>query len=172
MNSFTMSPIDTLRAQPAPLTPISADGDTLPRNRLIQHAHRLLDALVEVRLHTPAEASVLRDYLIREVRAFQALAHHAGLPAENIVAARYCLCTALDKVAALTPWGCAEAWSSNGLLVAFHNETWGSEKFFQLLARLSARPHLHIDLMELQVRLPRARLSGALPRHSRRGGQA
>lgn len=150
MNSFAMPPVDTLRAQPAPLTPLCADGDTLPRNRLIQHARRLLDALVEVRLYKPPETSVLRNYLIREVRAFQAQAHHAGLPAETIVAARYCLCTALDEVVALTPWGRAEAWSSNGLLVAFHNETWGGEKFFQLLARLAARPHLHIDLMELQ----------------------
>lgn len=73
---------------------------------------------------------------MRSVRCQQ-----AGLTYETIVEARYCLCTALDEAAALTPWGSSGVWSSNGLLVTFHNETWGGEKFFRLLARLSQKPH-------------------------------
>jgi type VI secretion system protein ImpK len=33
--------------------------------------------------------------------------------------------------------------------VTFHNETWGGEKFFQLLARLSQNPREHILLLEM-----------------------
>jgi type VI secretion system protein ImpK len=33
--------------------------------------------------------------------------------------------------------------------VTFHNETWGGEKFFQLLARLSQNPREHIVLLEM-----------------------
>jgi len=55
----------------------------------------------------------------------------------------------LDETAALTTWGGNGVWSSHSLLVTFHNETWGGEKFFQLLARLTRNPTLHIDLIEL-----------------------
>ncbi len=58
-------------------------------------------------------------------------------------------CTALDEAAALTPWGSNSVWSGSGLLVTFHNETWGGEKFFQLLAKLSQSPREHINLLEL-----------------------
>lgn len=33
--------------------------------------------------------------------------------------------------------------------MTFHNETWGGEKFFQLLAKLSQSPREHINLLEL-----------------------
>jgi type VI secretion system protein ImpK len=68
---------------------------------------------------------------------------------ETIVAARYVLCTALDETAAKTPWGGGGQWSRHSLLVTFHNETWGGEKFFQVLARLVQDPKRHIDLIEL-----------------------
>ncbi len=66
-----------------------------------------------------------------------------------IIGARYCLCTALDEAAALTPWGSRGVWPGQGLLVTFHNETWGGEKFFQLLACLSQNPREQIVLLEL-----------------------
>ncbi|HKU00256.1 MAG TPA: type IVB secretion system protein IcmH/DotU [Paraburkholderia sp.] len=155
MNAVALSsnhmPLDTARApQAPPHFPAVAGGDPYPRNRLVSLASRLLDVIVQIRLQTPIEPRALREQLMREMRAFQSHAQQAGLSPGTIVAARYCLCTALDEAVALTPWGRAHAWSSYGLLVAFHNETWGGEKFFQLLARLSAQPHLHVDLMELQ----------------------
>ena len=44
--------------------------------------------------------------------------------------------------------GSRGVWTSNGLLVTFHNETW-AVKFFQLLAKLSQNPRQHILLLEL-----------------------
>jgi type VI secretion system protein ImpK len=55
----------------------------------------------------------------------------------------------VDEAAALTPWGGSGVWPKFSLLVALHNETWGGEKFFQLLAKLVQTPHQHIDLIEL-----------------------
>jgi type VI secretion system protein ImpK len=40
-------------------------------------------------------------------------------------------------------------WSRHSLLVTFHNETWGGEKFFQLLAKLAQNPQQHAHLLEL-----------------------
>ena len=58
-----------------------------------------------------------------------------GLPNEQVMAARYVLCTLLDESAASTPWGGSGVWSAQSLLVQFHNETWGGEKVFQLLSQ-------------------------------------
>src|SRR5436190_1176230 len=39
--------------------------------------------------------------------------------------------------------------SGSNLLVTFHDETWGGEKFFQLLAKLAQNPQQHAHLLEL-----------------------
>lgn len=35
------------------------------------------------------------------------------------------------------------------MLVTFHNESWGGEKFFQLLSRISQSPQQHLWLLEI-----------------------
>lgn len=119
-------------------------------NPLVAAANSLLVLIPQIRA-TPAHPSpqLLREHLLDEVRQFEMRAQQAGIPNETILGARYCLCTALDEAAALTPWGGGGVWSAHSLLVTFHNETWGGEKFFQLLAKLSQNPRQHIDLLEL-----------------------
>src|SRR5690606_4608792 len=119
-------------------------------NPLVAAANPLLDLIPQIRATTahPAPA-MLREYLVDEVRQFELRAQQSGIPNETILGARYCLCTALDEAAALTPWGGGGVWSAHSLLVTFHNETWGGEKFFQLLAKLSQNPGQHLDLLEL-----------------------
>ncbi|WEF30430.1 DotU family type VI secretion system protein [Klebsiella aerogenes] len=119
-------------------------------NPLVTAANPLLNAIPQIRHSVSHDDQVgLRQRLIDEIRRFEVRGQQAGLPYEVIVGARYCLCTALDEAAALTPWGSSGVWSGSGLLVTFHNETWGGEKFFQLLARLSQNPREHINLLEL-----------------------
>ncbi|KFK97912.1 MULTISPECIES: DotU family type VI secretion system protein [unclassified Serratia (in: enterobacteria)] len=119
-------------------------------NPLLLTANPLLNAVSQIRQSaTHADPAQLRQQLIDEIRRFEVGAQRAGLSYETIIGARYCLCTALDESAALTPWGSNSVWSGSGLLVTFHNETWGGEKFFQLLAKLSQNPREHIQLLEL-----------------------
>ena len=66
-----------------------------------------------------------------------------------MIAARYALCTLLDETAASTPWGGQGSWAKHSLLVLFHNEAWGGEKFFQLLSKLAENPAGNRDLLEL-----------------------
>lgn len=119
-------------------------------NPLVAAANPLLNAIPQIR-HSVShdDQAGLRQQLIDEIRRFEVRCQQSGLAYEVIVGARYCLCTALDEAAALTPWGSRGVWSGSGLLVTFHNETWGGEKFFQLLARLSQNPREHIVLLEL-----------------------
>lgn len=119
-------------------------------NPLVAAAHPLLNAIPQIRHSVNhADPAGLRQRLIDEMCQFEMNCQRAGLPYEVIIGARYCLCTALDEAAALTPLGSRGVWPGQGLLVTFHNETWGGEKFFQLLAKLSQNPREQIVLLEL-----------------------
>jgi type VI secretion system protein ImpK len=119
-------------------------------NPLLTAANALLNLIPQLRaMPQHPDPDALRDYLIGEVQLFERRARDAGVRPETVIGARYCLCTALDETAAQTPWGGSGAWSRNSLLVTFHNETWGGEKFFQLLSKLAENPQQHIDLLEL-----------------------
>ncbi|MDN6883849.1 DotU family type VI secretion system protein [Variovorax sp. CAN2819] len=129
--------------------PHAGDTALAGNNPLVAAANPLLDLIPQIRAtgHHPAP-SQLREHLVDEVRRFETRAQQAGISPEVIIGARYCLCTAVDEAAALTPWG-GSIWSSQSLLVMFHNETWGGEKFFQLLSRLVQNPQQHLHLIEL-----------------------
>jgi type VI secretion system protein ImpK len=117
---------------------------------LLAAANPLLDLIPQLRaMPVHPDPAALREYLMAQVHLFEARAKHAGIVNETIIGARYCLCTALDETVAQTPWGGSGVWSKNSLLVTFHNEAWGGEKFFQLLSRLVQNPQQHIELLEL-----------------------
>jgi type VI secretion system protein ImpK len=119
-------------------------------NPLVAAANALLNLVPQLRatLQHPDPAG-LRDLLARQIREFEARARAKNIQSEHIIGARYALCTLLDEVAASTPWGSSGIWSKASLLVMFHNEAWGGEKFFQLLAKLAQTPAQHRDLLEL-----------------------
>ena len=143
-------------AEAAPMgeTQVAAD---LPEvlsgtNPLAVAANPLLNLIPQIRVmpHHPDPAQ-LRNYLVEQVNLFERRAREANVSPETVIAARYALCTALDETAAKTPWGGGGQWSRHSLLVTFHNETWGGEKFYQVLARLVQDPKKHFDLIELMA---------------------
>jgi type VI secretion system protein ImpK len=119
-------------------------------NPLLAAANPLLSLAVQLR-STPALGDLerLRETLVRGIHEFESNARGKAVRSEIVVAARYCLCTFLDEVIATTPWGAAGAWASKSLLITFHNESWGGEKFFALLKRVSEDAASNIDLLEL-----------------------
>ncbi len=121
-------------------------------NPLAMSANPLLNLIPQIRVMAQhPDPAQLRNYLVEQVQLFERRAREVPLPQETVIGARYALCTALDETAAKTPWGGGGAWSRHSLLVTFHNETWGGEKFFQVLARLVQDPKKHIDLIELMA---------------------
>ena len=129
-----------------PLEPVSATG----LNPLVAAANPLLNAVPQLRatLNHPNPAA-LREQLAGAIRAFETRAKASGVASEKVIAARYALCTLLDETAASTPWGGQGSWAKHSLLVLFHNEAWGGEKFFQLLSKLAENPAGNRDLLEL-----------------------
>ena len=119
-------------------------------NPLVGAANPLLTLAMQLRSSpTVGDLQRLRDTLARSIREFEASARAKSVRSEVVMAARYCLCTFLDEVIATTPWGAGGTWANNSLLVSFHNESWGGEKFFALLKRVGEDPRSNVDLLEL-----------------------
>lgn len=119
-------------------------------NPLLASANVLLAIVPQVRNtveHPNPQA--LRDQLTQAIKDFEQEARAAGVASEKIIAARYMLCTLLDEVAASTPWGGSGLWARHSLLVMFHGEASGGEKFFQLLSKLAENPRQNRDILEL-----------------------
>ncbi|MBX3679585.1 DotU family type VI secretion system protein [Cognatazoarcus halotolerans] len=117
-------------------------------NPLVAAANPLLGLVPHLRQAHHPDPAALRDTLARAVQAFETKAREAGVLNEHVIGARYALCTFLDETAANTPWG-EKLWAQRSLLVQFHNEAWGGEKFFQLLGKLAEQPATHRNLLEL-----------------------
>ncbi len=133
-----------------PQVPVEALIPNAGLNPLIIAASPLLNAVPQLRASlTHPNPIGLRETLAQGIRAFEAKAKASGVDAQKVIAARYVLCTFLDETAASTPWGGSGVWGKQSLLVIFHNETWGGEKVFQLMAKLAENPGANRDLLEL-----------------------
>ncbi|MDI6935129.1 DotU family type VI secretion system protein [Serratia sp. Se-PFBMAAmG] len=138
---------------PAPLQvpaePLAA-GQGVGLNPLEQAAGPLLALLTRLRntIAHPAPAS-LRAQLLAYLRQFEERAEAAGVARNEVLLARYALCTALDEAVLSTPWGSASDWGRQSLLITVHNEAWGGEKVFQLMEHCLQSPRERLDLLEL-----------------------
>lgn len=136
----------------AEIAPPAAISDFLGGglNALVQAASPLLLLAVQLRNSvSQPDAAHLRDQVIAQVRQFESHAQAAGIAAQTITAARYVLCSTLDESVMNTPWGQQSGWAAKTLLVIFHGESYGGEKFFVILDRLCADFSRHVDLIEL-----------------------
>ena len=96
---------------------------------------------------------------------------------EQVKIASYFLCSLIDETVLNTPWGNQSNWGHHSLLIQFHNEAWGGERFFQILDRLKQQPAQGLNLLELAYLCLSLGFEGKIPcrrwRHSRnRGGCA
>ncbi len=128
----------------APLPSATAD------NPLVACATDLLTVAGQLRgsAHHP-DPDGLREHLIRQMRDFEQCARAKGLTDPVVLPARYVLCALVDESVLDTPWGSQSVWAKQGLLISFHNETWGGEKFYDALDRLLAYPSGNLHLLEL-----------------------
>ncbi|WP_416421583.1 DotU family type VI secretion system protein [Pseudomonas sp. App30] len=135
-----------LQVPSAPILDAQAQGLT----PLEQAAGPLLTLLTRLRntIAHPAPAS-LRAQLLTCLRQFEERAQAAGVPRNDVLLARYVLCTALDEAVLSTPWGSASDWGKQSLLITVHNEAWGGEKVFQLLDHCLQSPRERLPLLEL-----------------------
>jgi type VI secretion system protein ImpK len=119
-------------------------------NPLVAASALLLSEVVRLKTHASAENfDALNERLNVAIKLFEHRALQEGVEGGQVMAARYVLCTVVDEAVVTTPWGNESAWSQMSLLSTFHNETFGGEKFFQLLEHLSRNPVKHLAMLEL-----------------------
>jgi type VI secretion system protein ImpK len=150
----------TVSSQP-PVTPANEPPRPVPTgapaqqhgaglNPLVRAANPLLGLVPPLRrMASHPDVEALRMQLIQAIKSFEASAKTARVEHDQIAAARYALCTLLDETISSTPWGGGGVWASRSLLVAFHNEAFGGEKFFLILQKLSQSPKANVDALEL-----------------------
>ncbi len=127
-----------------------AETFNISLNPLVAAASSLLSEVVRLKHSYEGEdLHALNQRLSGELKLFEHRALHDGAESSQVMAARYVLCTAIDEAVVTTPWGNESEWSQMSLLSSFHNETFGGEKFFQLLERLSRNPVKHLPMLEL-----------------------
>lgn len=99
------------------------------------------------------DVDVLRNRMEAEIRGFEAQAMAENIDSAQVLAARYMLCTAVDEVIGRSEIGESGEWSRLALLSTFHSETWGGEKFFNMLERCIQQPARNLYLLELMYLL-------------------
>jgi type VI secretion system protein ImpK len=87
--------------------------------------------------------------IIEEIKLFTKRAKTMHCQPQLILAANYCLCTALDEAILMTTWGAASGWAQQSLLSVIHHETWGGERFFIILEKMAEEPKKNLILLEL-----------------------
>lgn len=118
-------------------------------NQLIIAAMPLLLLLMQIKkLVNHSEPKYLHQQIINEIHLFEQRARAAGCLIQHILAARYCLITALDEFILLTDWGVHSIWSQQSLLSVLYKETWGGERFFIIIEKMSEEPKKNLILLE------------------------
>jgi len=135
-------------------TPVPGDGYANFRlrghslNPLVDAASPLLGLVIRVRdLETLDGVAALYRQVVEDIAAIETELTEQGLDRPTLLAYRYVLCTFVDEAVMGTEWGQQSDWSRHSLLARFHNETWGGEKVFSILARLQQEPQRYESLL-------------------------
>lgn len=120
----------------------------LEENRLVAVATPLLGLVIRVRrlAHFDAVESLYQQ-VVDEISAIDRELVEQGYDRPTLVAYRYVLCAFIDEAVLGTDWGAHSVWSQHSLLSRFHNETWGGEKVFAILARMEQEPARYREML-------------------------
>ncbi|WP_347988889.1 type IVB secretion system protein IcmH/DotU [Methylomonas sp. AM2-LC] len=90
----------------------------------------------------------LKQKLAKEVSEFERQSLAKGIQQEKVRMASYALCTFLDEVIQNTPWGAQSNWGHQSLLILFHKEAFGGERFFQIIDNVVKQPAQNLQIIE------------------------
>ncbi|MGU9857524.1 type IVB secretion system protein IcmH/DotU [Pseudomonas sp. LF245] len=119
-------------------------------NPLVAAAWAVLAEVAQLKGRVGRESlGALNERLVSAITQFELRALHDGVESAEVDTAGYVLCAVLDETVVTAHWDSHGDWSKISLLSRFHHETFGGEKFFTLLERLSRDPIKHVAMLEL-----------------------
>ncbi|MEW4394464.1 type IVB secretion system protein IcmH/DotU [Pseudomonas paraeruginosa] len=121
-------------------------------NPLVDAAQSLLGLVIRLRrLHQLEDVASLYERVRDQITSISEEVRQHGYDSATLLAYRYALCTFIDEAVMATPWGSqGSMWSQRSLLSYHHNETWGGEKFFTVLARMQLDPEKYRHVLEFK----------------------
>jgi len=97
----------------------------------------------------PEDIGEFSRHVLDEIKRFETAAMARDIPGRQVRVARYAICAAIDDIILNTRWGATSGWASRSLVSHLYNETWGGERFFDLLSQMQQQPEQNIDALEL-----------------------
>lgn len=121
-------------------------------NPLVAVASPLLWLAARLNESLPVDdVPLFRTRVMEDVARFETNAMARGVAPRLARVARYALCATIDDIILNTAWGGQSDWPAKGLVSTFYQETWGGERFFDLLGQLYAQPEDNLDALELMA---------------------
>ncbi|MCX7685179.1 MAG: type IVB secretion system protein IcmH/DotU, partial [Acetobacteraceae bacterium] len=139
----------------APAPRLAGEAEAIPKvgpGPLAAAAWPLLDLLGRLSAAGVAaqpDPVELRERTMRAFRAFEQDASRLGLQPDEIRAAHYALCAAIDDVVLSTPWGAQSEWAARSLVSTFHQEVRSGDRFFDLLTGMQRDPGRYRNALEV-----------------------
>jgi type VI secretion system protein ImpK len=119
-------------------------------NPLVELALSLLSLVPQLRdMAACADIDALQARIADALKKYDIQMQQQNFSQAQSRTATYFLCTLLDETVLNTPWGSASNWGHNSLLIQFHGEAWGGEKFFDIVSHLAQQPARNLALIEL-----------------------
>jgi type VI secretion system protein ImpK len=104
------------------------------------------------RLSTTArqpDVQSLREWVGREVSAFEKRCREDGVSMELVRPAHYALCAAIDDVVLHSPWGASSTWNARALTVSLYREIHNDDQIFDISKRLGQEADKFLPVIEL-----------------------
>ncbi|NBA94146.1 type IVB secretion system protein IcmH/DotU [Pseudomonas sp. R5(2019)] len=122
-------------------------------NPLVDAAQPLFGLVIRLRrLGKLSETDITQLYeRVRDhITALSEEVRQLGYDGATQLSYRYALCAFIDEAVMATTWGVNSRWRERSLLSYHHNETWGGEKFFTVLARMQMDAAKYRDVLEFK----------------------
>jgi len=107
------------------------------------------ETYVVMNLKENSDIESVNKSLRQEMDNFSENLSNYGGDSRYLKLARYMMCTFCDELIANSSWASSRDWAGVGLLNHYHKESYGGDKFFQILDKFMDNPSEHVNLLEL-----------------------
>ncbi|MFK3968907.1 type VI secretion system protein TssL, long form [Ensifer adhaerens] len=87
--------------------------------------------------------------VLREINKFETRLMPMGLRGSVVRASKYAVCATIDDLVLNTGWGGRSIWAKRSLVSTLFGETWGGDRFFEILTQLKREPSINTEVLEL-----------------------
>jgi type VI secretion system protein ImpK len=97
----------------------------------------------------PQDKAAFADHMTRFLGDVDRNAKALGVPADDVTAAKYAFCAAVDEIILRSDYDIREAWETRPLQLRLFGDQLAGEHFFQRLEDLRAKGSVHLQALEV-----------------------